>query len=193
MSIISKMEASIFYDKTTFQRRNNILTDSVSLMMDASPTTWHPVCLIIPGQCRFNAQKNQAMECINCQLIDFNSNLANCQWRIGTHLFWITIMFNTIPIAEHRNSQPPPSMPDTQWPTPLSHPKWRTFIRRPHNLSTEAMRIARPNSTTMEPMFHPELRKRGLSTGNAICPQLQSPRQRNDNFVQFQGPKAFVD
>ena len=69
-------------------------------------TTWHPVCLTTECQCHFNALKNQVTECTNCQQIDFNSNLANCRWRIGTQLFWTTTMFNTIPIADHRNSHP---------------------------------------------------------------------------------------
>ena len=81
MSTIFEIETLIFYEQTSsFQCPNNTATDNMSLMMDASSTTWPPVCLIIiHGLCQFNAQKNQVMECINCQLIDFNSNLANCQ------------------------------------------------------------------------------------------------------------------
>ena len=62
-----------------------------------------------------------------------------------------------------------PSCKTSQQPAVPSMPL--TFIRRPHNLFREAMRIARLNSTTMEPMFLPELRKRGLSMVNTLRPQ----------------------
>ena len=130
-----------------------------------------PVCPIADCQYHFNALEYQVLVCINCHLIDFKSNLANCRWGIGTLLFGTLILFNDPTNALHRNSQPPPSTPDNQCPIPLSHTKWRTFIRRPHNLLKEVMRIERPNSMTMDPEFQPELGKRGLSTVNKLRPK----------------------
>ena len=75
-------------------------------------TTW-PACLTTDSQCRFNALKNQVMECFNCQLTDFNSNLANCQRRMEPICSELRhVQYN--PNCRPTQQPAAPSMPDTQ-------------------------------------------------------------------------------
>ena len=156
MSTNSRMATPIFFEQTsTFHKTSNILPpDIVSLLLDASSAMRHPACFIADCKFHFNAQKNQVMECINCQLNIFRSNLITCQWVIGTLLFWTLILFNDSTKAEHctdclprqRLSNNDPFLPVAQCDLPLLGGP-TTFSKRRFKLHARIQRLWSPIST----------------------------------------------
>ena len=86
----------------------------------------------------------------------------------------------------------PPSAPDIKWPTPLSHPKWRTFIRRPHNLFKEAREL-HARILDYETQVPPRTKKKRIVYGQHTSSTKQRSRQWYDNILTFERRKDLID
>ena len=104
-------------------------------------------------------------------MIAFWSNLINCQRRIGTPLFWI--------LTSHNGR-----------PAPTGRLIWLTFTRRPHNLLTKAMRIARTYSTTMEPKLRFDLRKQEWPSAKLSQSNNKKSRRRKELIPELKKQEA---